>query len=209
MSKIIDFNHAASQLKIKTRLRKLMEAGLSPRDLSILYMAANRAFDSRAFSLKQLAEMGPENLKYLKVSTYEDGAGQVFTIGDDNHDVLVYTITTGHRMFDWQEHGSEGLNLAGLDNPGHEIEKFMLHKFHRLGIGPISTLGIFTLSAFVFSAMSEFNPINLQYFDETKSLGLVLYDPVRGIDLALATNLHQLAAEVITIINNVRSVDET
>jgi hypothetical protein len=189
MSNIVDFKQAAAQLHTKVRLNKLIEAGLTIRDLAIIYLATNRVFGGNVRALEQLAEMGPENLKYLKVTTYDDDAGNVYTFGDDDRTVLVYTISHSHLTFDWHEPGAEGFNLAGIENPGHVVQRIMLEKFDLLGFTSFSALGLFALSAFFFSCVSEFNPIHLQYFDESKRIGLVLHDPKRGIDIALVTDL--------------------
>ena len=189
MSNVVDFKQAATQLQIKSRLNKLLEAGLTFQDLVSVYMAANRAFGPPAISLQQLAEMGPENLKYLKVTAYDDDAGKVYTFGDEDRKVLVYTISHSHLTFDWHEPGAVGFNLAGIEQPGHEVQRIMLEKYNQLGSTALSALGFFALSVFVFSCMSTFNPIHLQYFDETKRMGLVLHDPERGIDIALVTDL--------------------
>ena len=193
MSNVVDFAKIANAKNLKQRIAKMADAGLSADDITILRWASNAAFSQNDISIQQAIELEIEesHLKYLSIAYSEDPSVDVFTIGGEDLSVLVYSISRSNLTFEWHEEDAIGKNLTTVDHPGQHVSDFIMEHTTQLGMDAFNVFGLFTHYAFFFSCLSSFNPLHIQYFPDTQRIGLVLYDPKRGVDLALVTDLNQ------------------
>lgn len=195
MSNIIDLAAVRAELQHRqnlSRLDNLLSAGLSRHDLTLLSLACNRAFSGRVIPTpKEAGQMGFERLHHLFVAKETVDDVDCFVIGTKGNPVISYVISHSTLTFEWHEEGAQSINLSTIKDPGRVVVNELLNRMEEKGYDCYSLYGQFALDVFYFACNSCFNPLHLQYFPEPHRAGLILYDPLRKVDVVLIADMHR------------------
>ncbi|WJJ55090.1 hypothetical protein [Xanthomonas phage RTH11] len=172
----------------RVRLTRMREVGLGDKDMAIMTIAANRSFRNELEppTIAEASHMGFERLQYLGFARTEMEDGDLtITVLYDQTPVLHYFISGGNLTNDWHEVSSVGLELSATDESLEAAMSKIYGWLREAGVDELSLYGFFALDCLYVAMQSHMTPMHLQYFPESHRLGLVLYDPLRGSDVAL------------------------
>lgn len=188
MSNVVSIADAMKRRDDRRRLTRLREAGLGDKDMAILTIAANRSFRTEEVlpTFTEAAHMGFDRLEYLNFATTDmDDGDLTISVLYGQNPVLHYFISGGNLTNDWHEVSSLGLELAPTEESLEAAMQKIYGWLREADIHELSLYGFFALDCIYVAMQSHLTPMHLQYFPETRRLGLVLFDPTRGSDVAL------------------------